>query len=164
MANCDNPDHLRWGQMDSLNRQRMHANLREKQTPVRNKDVEWYLPARQVVLGSGLTLPPSGSGLPPSGSGLTLRPAPPLGLPLTSIEIAEEEDLDLPPPVPRPPQCRPTIGKRVNFSTFGARNLRFGHTWSTAAEMMNKLVDKRGGRPFLCQTSWLKKLCESAAA
>lgn len=136
MENCYNPDGLRWGQMDSRNRKRMHENIEENTTPVRNKDLEWYLPATQVVIGgSGLTLPPSGQAAPP-------------GLPAVVIETADEEELlDLPPGVPRPARCNPTFGRLVNFSTFGARNLAFGHRRSDAANRMNKLVDQKG-RPI----------------
>lgn len=137
MANCYNPDGLRWGQMDNQNRIKMHANLEEKKTPVRNKDLEWYLRATQVP-----TVPPSAP--PPKAPS-----APPPGLQLTVIEVdLEEEEVDLPPDVPRPARCKPTVGRRVSFSTFGARNLKFGYPRSEAAYRMNKLVDKKGGRPI----------------
>jgi hypothetical protein len=140
VVNCHNPDGLRWGQMDDLSRTKMHHNLRDQKTPVRNKDMEWYLPTTLVTIGSGLTLPASASSSEAPAQ-LDAQIAEAVGghpavvaetkkKSFVDLDTDEEEmatDSEAPREVPRPPRTKPTAYQMVQFSTFGARK---PHVWA----------------------------------
>jgi hypothetical protein len=155
VANCKTGC-LRFGQMDSLNREQMRRNLHSLDTPLRNKDVTWYLDCGEPAQAGGGGLTPSSvsmasPGTPPPTSSWLQRVDAQIAHALENHPALVAESLVEPKtrsPSPAPGRgVGKVFGRVLEVSTFGAYNLCQGFKTSDAAAEMHKIVNYRQGGP-----------------